>query len=145
MQRRNWDSSVSTVSGYRLDDYPSSPNSVRRSFTSPLCPHWLWDPPSLLSKDVRGSSWGVKCMRHESDHSPPSRAKVKNAWSYTCSFLYVFMAWCLIRLYLLFFTFTLANLDIFWPAGCCDNHTETLIYWKFQGIERNIYENYMSK
>jgi len=26
---------------------------------------------------------GVKWMRHEADHSLPSRAKVKNEWGYT--------------------------------------------------------------
>jgi len=30
----------------------------------------------------------------ETDHSPPSNAEVKNAWSYTSNPPYVFMAWC---------------------------------------------------
>jgi len=34
---------------------------------------------------------------HEADYSPPSNAKVKNAWSYTPTPQYVFMAWCLIK------------------------------------------------
>jgi hypothetical protein len=31
----------------------------------------------------RALSAGVKRLERESDHSPPSRAEVKNAWSYT--------------------------------------------------------------
>jgi len=31
----------------------------------------------------------------EVDHLPPSRADVKNSWSYTSTSPYVFMAWCL--------------------------------------------------
>jgi len=31
----------------------------------------------------------------QADHSPPSSAKVKNAWSYTSISQYVFIAWCL--------------------------------------------------
>jgi hypothetical protein len=30
-------------------------------------------------------------------HSPPSNAEVKNAWSYTSTTPYVFMAWCLVK------------------------------------------------
>jgi hypothetical protein len=33
----------------------------------------------------------------EADHLPPSNAEVKNAWSYTSTLPYVFMAWCLIK------------------------------------------------
>jgi hypothetical protein len=32
---------------------------------------------------IRGLSMGVKRPGREADHSPPSRAEVKNAWSYT--------------------------------------------------------------
>jgi len=33
---------------------------------------------------TRGAlSLGVKQLGHEADHSPPSSAEVKNAWSYT--------------------------------------------------------------
>jgi len=31
-----------------------------------------------------GAFTGVKRSGGETDHSPPSRDKVKNAWSYTC-------------------------------------------------------------
>jgi hypothetical protein len=36
-------------------------------------------------------------LGHEADHSPPSSAQVKNAWSYTSTPQYIFMAWCLIK------------------------------------------------
>jgi hypothetical protein len=42
-------------------------------------------------------SSGVKRSGHEDDYSPPSSAEVKNAWSYTSTRLYVFMAWYLIK------------------------------------------------
>jgi hypothetical protein len=38
----------------------------------------------------------VKCLGHEVDHSSPSSAEVKNAWSYTSSPQYIFKAWCLV-------------------------------------------------
>jgi hypothetical protein len=37
--------------------------------------------------------WG-----READHSPSSRAVVKNAWSYISTPAYIFMAWCFIKL-----------------------------------------------
>jgi hypothetical protein len=40
---------------------------------------------------------GVKRPGREADHSSPSTAEVKNAWSYTSSPQYVFMAWCLVK------------------------------------------------
>jgi len=40
---------------------------------------------------------GIKRTGREADHSPPSSAKVKNAWSYTFTPQYVFMAWCLVK------------------------------------------------
>jgi hypothetical protein len=42
-------------------------------------------------------SLGVKQLRYEADHLPPSSAEVKNAWSYTSTPPYVFMAWCLVK------------------------------------------------
>jgi len=41
--------------------------------------------------------WGVKCPGRKADHSPPSSAKVKNAWDYTFTLLYVFMVWYLVK------------------------------------------------
>jgi hypothetical protein len=42
-------------------------------------------------------SLGVKRLDREADHSPPSSAKVKNAWSYTSTPPYVFLVWCLVK------------------------------------------------
>jgi len=36
----------------------------------------------------------IYCVETFSDHSPPSSAEVKNAWSYTYTPQYAFMAWC---------------------------------------------------
>jgi hypothetical protein len=36
-------------------------------------------------------------LRPEADRSPPYGAEVKNAWSYTSTSSYFFMAWCLIK------------------------------------------------
>jgi hypothetical protein len=47
-------------------------------------PERLWGPPSLLSNGYQeGLSLGAKRPGREADHSPPSSAEVKNAWSYT--------------------------------------------------------------
>jgi hypothetical protein len=40
---------------------------------------------------------GVKRPGREADHSPPTSAEVKNAWSYTSIPQYVFIAWCLVK------------------------------------------------
>jgi hypothetical protein len=42
-------------------------------------------------------SLGVNRPGREADHSPPSSAEVKDAWSYTSTPQYVFMAWCLVK------------------------------------------------
>jgi hypothetical protein len=56
-------------------------------------PERLWGPPSLLSTGYLG----LKRPGREADHSPPSSAEVKNAWGYTSTPQYVFMAWCLVK------------------------------------------------
>jgi hypothetical protein len=42
-------------------------------------------------------SLGVKRPGREADHSPPYSAEVKNAWNYTSTPQYAFMAWCLVK------------------------------------------------
>jgi hypothetical protein len=42
-------------------------------------------------------SLGVKRPGREADHSSPSSAEIKNAWSYISTPQYVFMAWCLVK------------------------------------------------
>jgi hypothetical protein len=42
-------------------------------------------------------SLGVKRSEREADHSPPSNAEIKTAWSYTSAPPVVFMAWYLVK------------------------------------------------
>jgi hypothetical protein len=42
-------------------------------------------------------SLGVKRPGREADHSPPSSSEVKNAWNYTSTLQYAFMAWCSVK------------------------------------------------
>jgi hypothetical protein len=42
-------------------------------------------------------SLGIKPPGREADHSPPSSAEVKNAWSYTSIPQYAFMVWCSVK------------------------------------------------
>jgi hypothetical protein len=63
---------------------------------------------------VQGAlSLGIKRPERKADHSPPSSAEVKNAWSYTSTPQYVFMAWCLVKHRENFtFTFTIYGRNI---------------------------------
>jgi hypothetical protein len=63
--------------------------TVSRTALEPTQPRIQWVPGAL--------SLGVKRPGCEADHSPPSSAEVKNAWSYTSTPQYVFMAWCLVK------------------------------------------------
>jgi hypothetical protein len=48
----------------------------------------------------------------EADHSPPSSVEVKNAWSYTSTTQYVFVAWFLVKhrdKFHLYFTYRQCN------------------------------------
>jgi len=46
---------------------------------------------------TRGSFPGEKQQGHEDDHSPPSSAEVKNAWSNTSTSSYVLTEWFLLK------------------------------------------------
>jgi hypothetical protein len=60
--------------------------TASRTALGPTYPHIQW---------VSGAvSLGVKRPGREADHSPPSSAEVKNAWSYTSTPQHTFMAWC---------------------------------------------------
>jgi hypothetical protein len=54
----------------------------------------------------RGSFPAVRQPGRKADHPPPSSAEFKNAWSYTSTPQYAFMAWCSVeaqgQLYLTF-------------------------------------------
>jgi len=60
----------------------SNPDRGWVFFFIPPCPDRLWGPPRLLSNGYEGLFPGVKRPGHESDHSHPSSAEVKNAWNY---------------------------------------------------------------
>jgi hypothetical protein len=58
--------------------------TVFRTALGPTQPPIQWVPGAF--------SLGVKRQRREADHSPPSSAEVKNAWIYTSTPQYIFMA-----------------------------------------------------
>jgi hypothetical protein len=64
-------------------------STVSTPALGPTQPPIKWVPQAL--------SLGVQRPGHESDHSPPSSAEVKNAWSIPPLLQYVFMAWCLVK------------------------------------------------
>jgi hypothetical protein len=57
--------------------------------SGPTQPPIQWVPGAL--------SLGVKQPGREVDHSSPSSAEVKNAWSYTSTPQYDLIAWCLVK------------------------------------------------
>jgi hypothetical protein len=95
------DSSVGIALGYGLDDrgsrvrFPAGGweffffTTASRTVLGPNQSPIQWVPGSL--------SLGVKRPGREADHSLPSSADVKNAWSYTSTPQYVFMAWCSVK------------------------------------------------
>jgi hypothetical protein len=60
-----------------------------RTALGPTQPPTQWVPGAF--------SLGVKRPGREADHSPPSSAEVKNAWSYTSAPQYAFMALWLVK------------------------------------------------
>jgi hypothetical protein len=83
----------------------SNPSSGWQFLSSPLGPTHL--PIQWVSGSV---SLGVKWHGHEADHSPPYSAKVKNAWSYTSTPQYAFIAWCSVKKHRDNFTYTCQTL-----------------------------------
>jgi hypothetical protein len=62
----------------------------------------IWDSMGvvtlcLLASGYQGHFSRGKATGREADHSPSSSAEVKNAWNYTSTPHYVFMAWCLVK------------------------------------------------
>jgi hypothetical protein len=94
------DSSVGIALGYGLDDRGSKVRFPAGAGNFSLHHHvqnGSGAHPDSYSMGTRGFSLGVKRPGREADHSPPSSAEVKYAWSYTSTPQYVFMAWCLVK------------------------------------------------
>jgi len=51
--------------------------------------------PPVVGPTQPPTQWvpGIKRQRREAGHSSPTNAAAKNAWSYTSTIPYVFMAW----------------------------------------------------
>jgi hypothetical protein len=73
-----------TALDYRLDDRGFESREGLGIFLFSTQPPIQWVPGAL--------SLGTKRPGCEADHSPPSSAEVKNAWSYTSIPQYTFMA-----------------------------------------------------
>jgi len=81
-----------------LDDRGSITGRGRQFFSSPPREDRLSGAHSASYRMGTGNSFlGGKAARREADHSPPSDAEVKNAWSFSSSPQYVFTAWRLIK------------------------------------------------
>jgi hypothetical protein len=69
---------VGIAAASRMDSLGSIGGRAR-FFSSPLRPERLWGPPSLLYNGYGGGvAPGLKRLGREADHTPPSRAEVKN-------------------------------------------------------------------
>jgi hypothetical protein len=88
---------------YRCRDIPVSIVTMLQVGAGNFSPHHRdhvgWFRAHLVSypKGIGGCFPGVKRTGRETNHSPPSSGEVKNASSYTSAFLYVFMAWYLVK------------------------------------------------
>jgi hypothetical protein len=56
---------------------------MRRYLSSPCCPDWLWDPPSLCNGYQRLFPPGIKRPEREADQSLLTSAEVKKTWIFT--------------------------------------------------------------
>jgi hypothetical protein len=83
---------------YRLDDrgFESRQGLGIFLFTAASTP--VLGPTQPPIQSVPGAfSLGVKRPEREEDHSPPSSGELKNAWSYTSTPQYTFMALCSVK------------------------------------------------
>jgi hypothetical protein len=63
--------------------------TASRPALGPTHPPTLWVPRVLSPR--------AKWPGREANHSPPTRAEIKNAWNYTPTPPYFLMAWCLVK------------------------------------------------
>jgi hypothetical protein len=72
-------SSVSVVTGYRLDSQVTIPGRDKRFFVHSTVSRLALGPTQPPVQWVWGAvSLGLKQLGHEADHSPPSSSEVKN-------------------------------------------------------------------
>jgi hypothetical protein len=98
--------------------------TASRTALGPTQPPIQWVPGAL--------SLGVKRPGREADHSPPSSAEVKNAWSYTSTPPYAFMAWCLVK-HRDNFTFTRLLWNPLSPIPCVTFRNKLIFYGEVSG------------
>ena len=60
-------------------------------------PQCFCGPPSLLFNALFGSFLRVRAGCREADHSPPSRAEVKNAWKYSSTVIVAYLHGVLLK------------------------------------------------
>jgi hypothetical protein len=65
------------------------------SSSSSRCPNERWGPPMQCLPETL--SPGLKLPRREADHSLPTSAEIRNAWTYSSTSPYVLMALCLVE------------------------------------------------
>jgi hypothetical protein len=70
----------------------------RRGILFPTASRPTLEPTQLpIQRESGAPNPEIKRPGREADHSPPSSAEVKNAWSYTSTPQHVFIVWCLIK------------------------------------------------
>jgi hypothetical protein len=82
---------------YGLDDRGSRVRCPEGAENFSLYHRVQWGPPTSYPMGTGALSLGMKRPGREADDSPPSSAEIKNAWSYTSTPPYVFMAWCVVK------------------------------------------------
>jgi hypothetical protein len=90
-----FDSSVGIALGYGLDDRDSMisfPEGAGNFSSHHRVLNGAGAHPASHPRGTRGSFPEIKRPGLEAGHSPPSRAKVENAWSYTSTPQYAFTA-----------------------------------------------------
>jgi hypothetical protein len=91
-------SSVNTVTNLRAGRPGFDSRHKRGPFLFATASRPVLGPTQPLIQCVPGAlSPGVKRTGREADHSPPSSAEIKNAWSYISPPPHVFMAWHLVK------------------------------------------------
>jgi hypothetical protein len=80
-----------------LDDRLSIPDGNRDFFSSHYVKTGSGSSPESYPLGTRESFYGVKQQERDPDHSPPSNAEVKDAWSFTFTSSRFFALWFLIK------------------------------------------------